>query len=122
MKLRLVFFVAVFGSTCSFTSAQQNAQRPVGVDDLFGVREVHDAQISSDGQWIAYTVDSTSLERRQGTRTHLDDPRCRGRGVALTTEDENSAHPRWSPDGKSLAFLSSRKDSDGDDGKTRCTC
>ncbi|MGB7439296.1 MAG: S9 family peptidase [Candidatus Acidiferrum sp.] len=118
MKLRLLFFIAVFGSTCSFTSAQQNAQRPVGVDDLFGVREVHDAQISSDGQWIAYTVDSTSLKEDKGQERIWMIPAAGGEAVALTTEDENSSHPRWSPDGKSLAFLSSRKDSDGNDGKT----
>src|ERR1700730_16785655 len=31
-----------------------------------------------------------------------------GEAIALTHEDANSTHPRWSPDGKYLGFLSER--------------
>ena len=30
--------------------------------------------------------------------------------IAITSEDESSTHPRWSPDGKFITFLSARKD------------
>ena len=46
MKLRPVFVLFALAFTSSITHAQQTqAPRPVGVDDLFGVREVHDPQI-----------------------------------------------------------------------------
>jgi dipeptidyl aminopeptidase/acylaminoacyl peptidase len=118
MKLRRFWLSFVFALTGSITPAQQiTAPRPVGVDDLFEVREVHDPQISPNGQFIAYTVNSTSLKDDKGETQIWMVPTAGGAAIPLTAADEVSDHPRWSPDGKFLAFLSARKDTDGDDGK-----
>ena len=37
-------------------------------------------------------------------------PAAGGEAIALTAEDVSSSHPRWSPDGKFLAFLSARNE------------
>jgi dipeptidyl aminopeptidase/acylaminoacyl peptidase len=109
-----------FVLTSSITFAQQTTTpRPVGVDDLFGVREVHDPQITANGQFIAYTVTSTSLKEDKNLTQIWMIPTAGGDAIPMTAADEGSEHPRWSPDGKSLAFLSSRKDADGEDGKTQ---
>ena len=120
MKLRPVYFLLALALTGSITRSQQSsAPRPVGVDDLFGVSEVHDPQISPDSQFIAYTVTSASLkDDKNGTRIWMI-PVAGGQAIPLTAEDTVSEHPRWSPDGKFLAFISSRKDADGDDGKNQ---
>jgi dipeptidyl aminopeptidase/acylaminoacyl peptidase len=120
MKLRPGFFLLVFVLTGSITLGQQTGSpRPFGVDDLFGVREVHDPQISADARWIAYVVSSVSLkEDKNHTRVWMI-PASGGEAIPLTAEDVNSDHPRWSPDGNFLAFLSSRKGADGDEGKTQ---
>jgi dipeptidyl aminopeptidase/acylaminoacyl peptidase len=120
MKLRPGFFLLVFVLTGSITLGRQTGSpRPFGVDDLFGVREVHDPQISADARWIAYVVNSVSLkEDKNYTRIWMI-PASGGEAIPLTAEDVNSDHPRWSPDGNFLAFLSSRKDADGDEGKTQ---
>jgi dipeptidyl aminopeptidase/acylaminoacyl peptidase len=120
MKLRSAVLFLVLALSSSITHGQQSpGPRAIGVNDLFGAREVHDAQISPDAQFIAYTVNSTSLKNDKNESQIWMVPTAGGVAIPLTTEDVSSDRPRWSPDGKFLAFLSSRKDADGDDGKTQ---
>ena len=84
--------------------------RAITVDDAFQVKAVDEPQISADGAWVAYTVETASLkEDKSHTRVWMV-PSLGGEAVAMTVENETSTHPRWSPDGKYLAFLSGRND------------
>ena len=120
MKLRSSGLFAVFLLAGSITPAQQTAApRPVTVDDLFGVKEAHEAQISPDGQVIAFTVNSSSLKEDKPESRIWMVPAAGGDAIQLTAEGVASSHARWSPDGKYLAFLSTRKDAEGNDEKTQ---
>lgn len=120
MKLRLAVLLCLAGSAGSVTFAQQaSASRLITADDLFGAREVHDPQISPDGQFIAYTVSSTSLKDDKSEKRIWMLPAAGGDAVPLTSEGVSSDHPRWSPDGRFLAFLSERKEANGIEGKTQ---
>lgn len=103
----------LFGIFASLASAaplfSQTAQkRSTALDDLFALREVSDPEVSPDGRWVAYTV--RTLDVKEDKRmTHLWMSDWEGKEtLELTFGKESESTPRWSPDNRHLAFLSSR--------------
>jgi dipeptidyl aminopeptidase/acylaminoacyl peptidase len=120
MKLRSSMLLSILAFGSSITGSQQApTPRSLGIDDLFGYREVHDPQISPDAQFIAYIATSNSLKNDKTETRIWMIPAAGGDAIALTAEGVSSEHPRWAPDGKFLAFLSSRKDAHGNEGKVQ---
>ena len=86
------------------------AQRPVDVEDLLRTRVVSDPQLSPDGAWVAYTVRVADTTRDRRDRDLWMSSWDGARHVRLTTSPDAEHTPRWSPDGRRLAFLSARQD------------
>jgi dipeptidyl aminopeptidase/acylaminoacyl peptidase len=98
-------------------SSALSETRPLKVDDLFAIREVGDPRISSDGRWVAYTVKTLDPKGDTADTDVFMVPLAGGEALRLTTGKKAETHPRWSPDGRYLAFLSARDEGAEKDGK-----
>ena len=93
---------------------QAEGKRGVTPEDYFAFEFISDPHISPDGKLVAYVV--TTVDQKQNRRNSsiwmaaIDGSRAPWR---FTTSPQNSNSPRWSPDGQSLAFISSRPGTDG---------
>ncbi len=114
MKIFLSAFCAVLPVLLA-RSASADGPRPWQPEDITLLRSVGDPQISPDGASVAYTVGTMDLAKDKRA-TNLWLARWDGsENRALTSGDNKQTHPRFSPDGKTLAFLSSRSDEHEDD-------
>lgn len=66
--------------------------------------------MSPEGQWVAYTMGTVNREEDKNEERIWMLPAAGGEAIPLTAQDVSSSHPRWSPDGKYLAFLSARNE------------
>ena len=108
--LRACALATILFAAVGFSASRAQAQRAITIDDYFQIHEVHDPQISPDGQWIAYSVKTPLLKEDKNEERIWMIPAAGGEAIALTVEGTSSSHPRWSPDGKYIAYLSARND------------
>ncbi len=85
------------------------SSHPLTIEDTLTIKSVHDAQISPNAQWVAFTVSDTFKTETKRPRSQIWVANTDGSGARpFTTGPRADWCPRWSPDGSSLAFLSDR--------------
>jgi dipeptidyl aminopeptidase/acylaminoacyl peptidase len=103
--MKKTFLLLLSVAMITAASAQK---RPFAIEDLYKIKAIVDPQISPDGKSIAFTVTENNLaEGKSKTEVYLMD--ADGNNIRKVTDNPAADdHPRWSPDGKSLLFLSTR--------------
>lgn len=81
------------------------AKRPLGGDDFYNIQTLTDPEVAPDGRWVAYVVTTNDRD--------ADEPRSAiwmvswdgTQRLPLTHAAHDTGTPRWSPDGRFLAYL-----------------
>lgn len=105
--LTLLTLVVPMASSAQ-TQAQAPAPRAMTFVDGLNLPSLQDPQLSPDGRTVAFVMDGPdwAANRRVG---HIHRIGLDGTGLAqLTRGDRGESSPRWSPDGRVLAFLTRR--------------
>lgn len=118
--MKQIFFAFIF-SIFAFVSLNAQTNQTFNFDEMMKIRRVSDPQLSPDGRTIAFTVGDVNFAANR-TNTQIYTVSIDGNNLKqLTKGDASNSSPRWSPDGKKIAFSTGGQiwtmDADGDDKK-----
>lgn len=93
LALSALTYAQAQGSRTSFT-----------VEEMLKLQRVADPQLSPDGRWVAYQVSSPDVAANRSRTQIYVVPAAGGEPRRLTDGAANASAPRWSPDGRRLAY------------------
>jgi dipeptidyl aminopeptidase/acylaminoacyl peptidase len=113
MKINYRFKAFVLAGSLLFYSlpsrAQAPAKRAMTFDDLMAVERVGEPQISPDGRAVVYSVGTVDMDTNRIAHNIWIVSTAPGSQPRQLTDTGHDNRPQWSPDGKSIAFVSSRE-------------
>jgi dipeptidyl aminopeptidase/acylaminoacyl peptidase len=84
------------------------SKHPFTFDDMMKLKRVGDPQVSPDGKWVIFSVVDVNLDANTKTPHIWIVPTAGGQEREIIA-DQDGDRPRWAPDGKRFAFLSTKE-------------
>jgi dipeptidyl aminopeptidase/acylaminoacyl peptidase len=114
---RLSAALALLASSALIPAIQSSlgaqAKRPLRSSDLYLLKDVRDPELSPDGAWVAYTVTTIDSTKDKSDNDIWMTSWDGSTTIRVTSSPESESSPRWSPDGRYLAFMSGRQEGKG---------
>ena len=111
IALMLVFTLSLQAQTTveKIELMEDTPRRAFTFEDMYAMGRVSDPQLSPDGQSVLYVVTYYSLETNKSNSDIWKTSILGENTTRLTDAPGGDSRPRWSPDGSTIAFISSRE-------------
>lgn len=109
--LSILALGALLAGPAVVRAGQSAGTKPIAFDDFIRVQRVTDPQLSPDGSRIAFVVTVMDKAANRGLSDLWIVPAKGGEPRRLTSSPASDTTPRWSPDGRTIAFISTRSGS-----------
>ena len=103
MGRRILIVVFLLSSFCL-----AQGKRPFTFEDMMALERVGEPQVSPDGRWVAFSAVKVDLKANTRTPHLWAVPLAGGEARQMTSGVAGEDRPRWSPDGRQLAYISSQ--------------
>jgi dipeptidyl aminopeptidase/acylaminoacyl peptidase len=105
------FFLSLLILACTLPAFAQ-AKHPFTFEDMMKLKRVGEPEISPDGKWVIFSVVDVDLDANTKTPHIWVVPTAEGGSNEKEREiiaDQDADRPRWAPDGKRFAFISTKE-------------